>query len=1637
MAATATSIRAPDDGQTVAFTQHFTSGPPSALVLKDDGEFDTMAIEKQEEWIKKRKVEQVTTKQIETRVKRQVVVNEDGQVLDDSGPQVTTRTTEDTETKREEHTEKTGGDGDGTVATLPPEGWVAIPGAVIVRETHEKKSNTRDEIDERLETEEVHHLGHLTNQELEEALEKQRETGQALTWRRRQSSVSGGSSGSESAERQLVAPYSTGKRVVHQSRKHKRIIDQENTEERSEEKDGRITTETKRHEHHEEIDDNEEPEDDRPASDTSSIHEVVKETRNNYTTLQDEDQVEYIAVPKGGHISGGVKLGHGPRQTTQKTVQYDGQGDVVDSARNGLYVAPEPQATPVVVAAAAAQQPNKLPAQAPVIPPQETAEQTAERTDALTKKPLDLEAEEETRKLETSRWLDSHFGSESSTDGGSANGSKIGLSGSKSGKKNKEKSKMPSQVSSGGINVTMKSDPSGSDRYDPLANEPMVTNSRIYSSTTGLNSFNRTTQQQQQQTTQQRIQSGPQSPSYNKLSTSPVYQTNLNNGKPELYRNLSAGDQEPIKRASSFNHTAGRATGIYSWMNKEELKGHQSNPLAARQSFLQSMNRTIPDKYQSPVQQSSSPPTYAAPVSQARRWPPPVKPIDDGPEDDMRTSTPVYQAPHQHQATPNRSGGTIIRLGPTVDYSTTNGRKPSNSGISRTQSLLTPSGSKQPFQDSSTPDRVYSSPVGNNIMNQQHNTTSRMNLLNSSLQSVPEREQRSSHYSPQPQGYFVDTERSFQSPNRSSGNPKVIQSYAIKTPPPRPAPPTSNHYGSPSSMYPTSGSNNKLRMTESFRSPKSPPMFAVEELASPPVRPVRRKQSKRINPTTVKTDSGTQCNPQTIRNDMIQQQQQYHSQTLDRSSSKPMKKYYMGEDPFTPSKGVVNGKVELEMSQPSKPARSEVTRSQTLPRRPSKQPLLSETSIHLNNSANISNNMSSSRVFSDQDRSLNETFPTEIGGLNQSGSNRPASSRIVAITPVKNIQNNNNNNPMSSNKNSSSSVTNLSSSTLAVNRSQSFQVGHNQSATTTTTPAAPAASSSLQQRRSSLLSSTPLRSVSIRSSNLNSPLYKSTSFLNRTSGAELSHQPFASLKSPGIVTSISKSQLDLNKSTTELNSFQPPPPQPYSNSALYTLPRRRSNAQPATNAPAATSAAINATTASSSKIPEPDAEWVRQPVDILGQPLQLAQTSSKVQTGISDRLVQLSSSPPKSPTIDDSPGSRGESYSSLHRRKMQAAAAAAVTTSSSSPATPPPPPPPPQPTIESQPMSFQSSTKSTHRSFRGVTNETIKEENEKGHEQPQTREQQQPEPELEPEARSLKDRIALLENAGIHYANPAQTLPRVVGGKTKAPPPPPAKTYHSPAQQQEPKPERMMMKEESPEVESIEKRQKFLEGLLNSAPELFMHIHGDENLKDIRVNREDVIDGKSPDARLPRTPSPPTQALGGFNNRVYTSTPVTGASKMNHPIPLTPPPLLIRNNSGGSPFGSQRDLLAPLRRGSLTLSNTGSIGSNGGVIIPAVKIPAPVNYSETVRIKSNQDPDSQSDSVQSYSKRVQPFVDGFSSETKSSSQQTTMSRSEYTTADRPNDSTSDIPRLSPSIYHSIRPQQSGGVIITVRGNGGQ
>lgn len=57
-----------------------------------------------EEIVTKKKTELTTTKQIETRVKRQVIL-EDGKVIEDSGPIVETNTTEDTNKQESESVE--------------------------------------------------------------------------------------------------------------------------------------------------------------------------------------------------------------------------------------------------------------------------------------------------------------------------------------------------------------------------------------------------------------------------------------------------------------------------------------------------------------------------------------------------------------------------------------------------------------------------------------------------------------------------------------------------------------------------------------------------------------------------------------------------------------------------------------------------------------------------------------------------------------------------------------------------------------------------------------------------------------------------------------------------------------------------------------------------------------------------------------------------------------------------------------------------------------------------------------------------------------------------------------------------------------------------------------------------------------------------------------------------------------------------------------------------------------------------------------------------------------------------------------------------------------------------------------------
>lgn len=75
---------------------------PQVDIKSDDNEVEP--ISREEEIIKKRKTELITTRQIETRVQRQLKF-EDGKVIEDSGPIVSTNTTEDTDRQETVQTE--------------------------------------------------------------------------------------------------------------------------------------------------------------------------------------------------------------------------------------------------------------------------------------------------------------------------------------------------------------------------------------------------------------------------------------------------------------------------------------------------------------------------------------------------------------------------------------------------------------------------------------------------------------------------------------------------------------------------------------------------------------------------------------------------------------------------------------------------------------------------------------------------------------------------------------------------------------------------------------------------------------------------------------------------------------------------------------------------------------------------------------------------------------------------------------------------------------------------------------------------------------------------------------------------------------------------------------------------------------------------------------------------------------------------------------------------------------------------------------------------------------------------------------------------------------------------------------------
>lgn len=274
-------------------------------------------ISRDEEWTTSKRIVNHKTRQVETRVQRQLVM-EDGKVIADSGPQVITRIKENNHTEESENDKK-------PPRMSGPDGYLSIEGPAgrvlgekkeiqrVSREVREENMQYHDERIKELTGHDVHRRALTAPNELITITDKKHDD---YYYRRhhggRQRSRATGSSRSGSGSRsgsrsdmgsdndndnvvarrdnknpsQLFSRPPRGK-MVHYLAKSKKLQDSDEVHEISKLAiDGSVTKEVKRTRHHEEFSDDEHP-DDGAADQVSSLPTASKQTRRHFEYLND------------------------------------------------------------------------------------------------------------------------------------------------------------------------------------------------------------------------------------------------------------------------------------------------------------------------------------------------------------------------------------------------------------------------------------------------------------------------------------------------------------------------------------------------------------------------------------------------------------------------------------------------------------------------------------------------------------------------------------------------------------------------------------------------------------------------------------------------------------------------------------------------------------------------------------------------------------------------------------------------------------------------------------------------------------------------------------------------------------------------------------------------------------------------------------------------------------------------------------------------------------------------------------------------------------------------------------------------------------------------------------------------------
>ena len=358
-----------------------------------------------------RKLEQKTIKNREKRVRRQYVL-EDGRVIEEGDPEIFVDRVEDTLTREEEHEAADDADadvadaefgihvgeggGDGIVQKAPRGSrsnrgrWTSTelvsPGGNVIDDTFTRTVNTHDVKEDVMMTEASRNLGRIPRRAIDRALRENQPISEVIERHRNKMKQrrDGG------ATRYEVQQTPSKPKVIYSSKSHKKIVDTEdvhNISRRGE--DGKVYTETIKKQQHEVFDDNETPDDENKTSGTESDR-MIKDKQKYRHTKKDEF-TDFYRVPKhrGAEQSGAQLVANGPHITTEERQMERGEHDW--------------EALEEKILRNRERMRQRLRGNGCGEP---------DRADALTKKPLNYHHEEKTRRKETDKWLERHFGSD-------------------------------------------------------------------------------------------------------------------------------------------------------------------------------------------------------------------------------------------------------------------------------------------------------------------------------------------------------------------------------------------------------------------------------------------------------------------------------------------------------------------------------------------------------------------------------------------------------------------------------------------------------------------------------------------------------------------------------------------------------------------------------------------------------------------------------------------------------------------------------------------------------------------------------------------------------------------------------------------------------------------------------------------------------------------------------------------------------------------------------------------------------------------------------------------------------------------------------------------------------------------------